>query len=339
MEDSLARVERWEGRGHYWCAQRPQVKNMRSLAGSAVVLALSVCLFGAVGRTEHARAAEGDENGAAEGRETPSQPPSQPVTTETICGALAAAAAQNDLQADFFVRLIWQESRFDPAAVSRAGAQGVTRFMPATAIWRGLSNPFDPFEAIAESARLLRDLRRDFGNLGLAAAAYNAGPARVRDWLAGRRALPGETRAYVRIVTGHPPEQWVGASAGTTEMQSEKPLPCGEIAALAAREIAALVARTPAPARKPTPVWGVVLVGGPTDETALAAYRRLEEKYASILGGRETYIVHHGLGRGTMGWAHVHVGADDRPSAAKLCADLRGAGASYCEVQRARSTR
>jgi len=300
---------------------------MRSLAGSALVLALSVALFAAVGRSEHARAAEGDD-GAAQGRET--QPPSQAPSTDTICGALAAAAAQNDLPRDFFVRLIWQESRFDAAAVSRAGAQGVAQFMPGTALWRGLSNPFDPLEAIAESAKLLRDLRRDFGNLGLAAAAYNAGPARVRDWLAGRRALPGETRAYVRIVTGHPPEKWVGASA-PIEMQSEKPVPCPEIAAL--------VVRAAAPASKPAPVWGVELVGGPTDEAALAAYRRYEQKYASILAGRETYIVHHGLGRGSMGWAHVHVAADDRSSAQKLCADLRGAGVSYCEVQRARSAR
>src|SRR5260370_18906992 len=115
------------------------------------------------------------------------------------------------------------------------------------------------------------------------------------------------------------------------EMQSENPGPC--------RESAGFVARILPPASKPTPVWGVELVGGTTDETALAAYRRLEQKYASILSGRQTYIVHHGLGRGSMGWAHVHVGADDRPGAAKLCADLRGAGVSYCEVQRARSTR
>jgi hypothetical protein len=300
---------------------------MRSLAGPAVVLALLVSRFSAVGLTEHARAGEPDEIGAAEGRETPSQL----VSTDTICSALAAAAAQNDLPTDFFVRLIWQESRFDPTAVSRAGAQGVAQFMPATATWRGLSNPFDPLEAIAESARLLRDLRREFGNLGLAAAAYNAGSGRVRDWLAGRRALPRETTAYVRIVTGYSPEQWAGASAGMGEMKSEKPVPCGEIAAL--------VARAPAPASKPTPVWGVELVGGPTDETALAAYRRVEQKYPSILAGRQAYVVHHGLGRGSMGWAHVPVGADDRPNAEKLCADLRGAGVTYCEVQRARSTR
>ena len=300
---------------------------MPRLAGFALVLVLLVSLFSAVGLTEHASAAEPDEIGAAEGRQTPSQP----VSTESICSALAAAAAQNDLPTDFFARLIWQESRFDPAAVSRAGAQGVAQFMPATANWRGLSNPFDPLEAIAQSAKLLRDLRREFGNLGLAAAAYNAGSRRVHEWLAGRRALPGETRAYVRIVTGYSPDEWVRASPGMDEMQSEKTVPC--------REMAGLVARTPPAAINPTPIWGVELVGGTTDATALAAYSRLEQKYASILGGRQPYVVHHGLGRGSMGWAHVRVGADDRPSAEKLCADLRGAGVSYCEVQRTRSAR
>ena len=298
---------------------------MRSLAKSARVLALLVPLLSAVGLTEQASTAEPDESGATQG----SQTPSQPVSTDTLCSALAAAAAQNDLPTDFFARLIWQESRFDPLAVSRAGAQGVAQFMPATASRRGLSNPFDPLEAIAESARLLRDLRREFGNLGLAAAAYNAGSGRVHDWLAGRGALPAETSAYVRIVTGYSPGQWTGAGPGIGEMQSQMPVPC--------REFAALAARTPPPASRPTPTWGVELVGGPTDETALAAYRRLEQKHASMLGGRQTYVVHHGLGRGTMGWAHVRVGADDRASAQKLCADLLGAGVTYCEVRRTRS--
>ena len=300
---------------------------MPRLAGFALVLVLLVSLFSAVGLTEHASAAEPDEIGAAEGRQTPSQP----VSTDSICSALAAAAAQNDLPTDFFARLIWQESRFDPAAVSRAGAQGVAQFMPGTANWRGLSNPFEPLEAIAQSAKLLRDLRREFGNLGLAAAAYNAGSRRVHEWLAGRRALPGETRAYVRIVTGYSPDEWVRASPGMDEMQSEKTVPC--------REMAGLVAGTPPAAINPTPIWGVELVGGTTDATALAAYSRLEQKYASILGGRQPYVVHHGLGRGSMGWAHVRVGAENRPSAEKLCADLRGAGVSYCEVQRTRSAR
>src|SRR6516164_374676 len=239
---------------------------MRSLAGPAVVLALLVSLFSAVGLTEHASAAELDEIGAAEGRETPSQP----VSTDTICSALAAAAAQNDLPTDFFARLIWQESRFDPTAVSRAGAQGVAQFMPATANWRGLADPFDPIEAIAHSAKLLRDLRREFGNLGLAAAAYNAGSGRVRDWLAGRRGLPRETDAYVRIVTGQSPEQWARARAAPAETHVAPALPCPQIAGLAAR--------TPAPVMKPLDPWGVQLVGSSSDATALAAYHQLQLK-------------------------------------------------------------
>src|SRR5499426_3293395 len=132
------------------------------------------------------------------------KPSSAPAADDDICNVLAAAATENDLPIDFLTRLIWQESRFCPAAVSRAGSQGVAQFMPATANWRGLAAPFDPVEAIAKSAKLLRDLRREFGNLGLAAAAYNAGPGRVRDWLAGRRGLPRETDMYVKSLRDNP---------------------------------------------------------------------------------------------------------------------------------------
>jgi Transglycosylase SLT domain len=146
------------------------------------------------------------------------------ASVASICDALAAAAGENDLPIDFFARLIWQESRFDPTAVSRAGAQGVAQFMPATANSRGLADPFDPVEAISHSAKLLRDLRHEFGNLGLAAAAYNAGPGRVRDWLAGRRGLPRETDAYVRLITGHPPSNGLGIRRGL-RCTSQTPCP------------------------------------------------------------------------------------------------------------------
>jgi soluble lytic murein transglycosylase-like protein len=74
----------------------------------------------------------------------------------------------------------------------------VAQFMPATANWRGLSNPFDPLEAKAESAKLLRDLRREFGNLGLAAAAYNAGSGRVRDWPRWQARAAGDVEGLLR---------------------------------------------------------------------------------------------------------------------------------------------
>jgi Transglycosylase SLT domain/SPOR domain len=275
-------------------------------------------------RLGQASAGEGDQVPPVEGTPPPSATPSnRAASVASICDALAAAAAENDLPVDFFARLIWQESRFDPTAVSRAGAQGVAQFMPGTANARGLADPFDPIEAIAHSAKLLRDLRRDLGNLGLAAAAYNAGPRRVRDWLAGRRGLPRETDAYVRIVTGQSPEQW--ARAGPAEMHVAHPVPCPQIAGL--------VARSPAPVMKPLDPWGVQLVGSSSDATALAAYRQLQEKYARILAERDPRVLHHGLARGSMGWARVHVGTESRASADKLCAELRAAGAS-CTVQR-----
>jgi hypothetical protein len=290
------------------------------LLAAALMLGLPTQLVG------QASAGEPDQAPPVETTQSPSATPSKgAASVASICDAIAAAAGENDLPVDFFARLIWQESRFDPTAVSRAGAQGVAQFMPATANARGLADPFDPIEAIAHSAKLLRDLRRDLGNLGLAAAAYNAGPRRVRDWLAGRRGLPRETDAYVRIVTGQSPEQWARLQAGPAETHVAPAMPCPQIAGL--------VARSPAPVLKPLDPWGVQLVGSSSDATALAAYHRLQEKYAAILGGREPRVLHHGLARGSMGWARVHVGAESRASADKLCAELRTAGTT-CTVQR-----
>jgi soluble lytic murein transglycosylase-like protein len=121
---------------------------------------------------------------------------------------IESAALAHDLPAEFLLRLLKQESGLNHQAVSRAGALGVAQFMPATAGERGLVDPFDPFEAIPKSAELLREYRTRFGSLGLAAAAYNAGPRRVRDWLEGRATLPAETRDYVVRITGRSAEEW-----------------------------------------------------------------------------------------------------------------------------------
>jgi hypothetical protein len=109
--------------------------------------------------------------------------------------------------------LIWHESGFNNRAVSRAGARGIAQFMPGTASWRGLADPFDAIEPLRESADYLRELRNQFGNLGLAAAAYNGSSGRVQNWLNGRRSLPSETRAYVRIITGYGSEDWASTEA------------------------------------------------------------------------------------------------------------------------------
>ncbi len=97
-----------------------------------------------------------------------------------FCPVIEQEAQKNGLPLGFFTRLIWKESRFDPDAISPAGAQGVAQFMPRTASSRGLLNPFEPTEALRESASYLHELLQSFGNLGLAAAAYNAGRAAWR---------------------------------------------------------------------------------------------------------------------------------------------------------------
>src|SRR5271170_4907201 len=106
----------------------------------------------------------------------PSAPPAQqaqqpaganhrPPTADDICHAIEQDAAENDLPVEFFARVIWQESRFNASAVSPKGAQGIAQFMPRTADFRGLADPFDPIEALRHSARYLRELRDRFGNL------------------------------------------------------------------------------------------------------------------------------------------------------------------------------
>jgi soluble lytic murein transglycosylase-like protein len=155
------------------------------------------------------------------------QAASKPSIVDEVCSTLEHAAAENELPVDFFVRVIWQESRFNALAVSSKGAQGIAQFMPGTAEWRGLNNPFDVIAALKASASYLGDLRNRYGNLGLAAAAYNAGPQRVQDWLLARSSLPKETRHYVQIVSGYSAEEWSG---GNANLALPTPVPCKDAA-------------------------------------------------------------------------------------------------------------
>src|ERR1700728_4388877 len=177
------------------------------LAGPLLVCALALCSTEA--RPQDGAAPPAADEPAAPGKaaEMPasqsieSSPPAQnpptaqgPPSADDICRTIEQAAAENALPVEFFARVIWQESRFNALAVSPKGAAGIAQFMPAPASWHGLADPFDPIEALRHSAAYLRELLNQFGNLGLAAAAYNAGPARVTSWLANHRPLPNETR-------------------------------------------------------------------------------------------------------------------------------------------------
>jgi hypothetical protein len=150
-----------------------------------------------------------------------------------FCDALRQAAESSDIPVAFFARLLWQESRFRSDEISRAGAQGVAQFMPTTAAEVGLDDPFDPYKALPASARLLQKLRREFGNLGLAAAAYNAGSGRIQKWLSRQSSLPKETRDYVRIITGSAATEWI-VESNTVSLRLELPrgAPCEGVGGL-----------------------------------------------------------------------------------------------------------
>ncbi|MBV8190016.1 MAG: lytic transglycosylase domain-containing protein [Alphaproteobacteria bacterium] len=244
-------------------------------------------------------------------------------SVDDICRTLARAAADNGLPEEFFTRLIWQESRFDSAAISPAGAQGIAQFMPRTAATRGLANAFEPMQALRESASYLRELRTTFrGNLGLAAAAYNAGPGQVEAWLAGRASLPSETLAYVRIVTGYTAQAWTSQQLpqlGSSSMPTNAY--CVEVAKLMSESARSRFAVTPNPAWGP---WGVQLVGSWSVGGVLAAYERKRHKYSGILGDRPPLILY---GRLDARWIFVvRVSENTQADAKALCKKLRAAG-------------
>jgi hypothetical protein len=156
---------------------------------------------------------------------TPCAASADPADRQFICRTIFNAAQYNGLPAGFLARLLWTESGFNSAATSAAGAIGVAQFMPQTAAERGLADPRNPYPAIYHAARLLADLQRQFGNLGLAAAAYSAGKVRLGKWLQGLSPLPLETRLYVLAVTGRPPEDWAALRASLYAATASYPLP------------------------------------------------------------------------------------------------------------------
>jgi hypothetical protein len=218
---------------------------------------------------------------------------------------IKAAASTNDIPAGILLRVIRQESRFKPDAVgpvTRSGthALGIAQFMPATAAERRLNSPFDPAEALPKAAEFLHDLHAEFGNIGLAAAADNAGAQRVRDWLAGRRTLPGETKAYVRIVTGRDVGEWARSQPPQITDTMANDVPCADIARL---ELSAApsttVRKTRITGTQPAAnhrTWVAQLIGEESELKALDRYAQLKRKHPAILGGFEPryYIIRLG---------------------------------------------
>jgi hypothetical protein len=313
----------------------PRMKRALARCRSTSRLATAVALLAAafpplVAARAEQPAAAGAENNSSPKAATTGTPAKEPrPTIDQICRTLAQAAADNDLPEDFFTRLIWQESRFDPKAVSPAGAQGIAQFMPRTAAMRGLVDAFDPLQALRESASYLRELRATFrGNLGLAAAAYNAGPGQVEAWLAGRRRLPGETLSYVLIITGYSAQTWASQPPQLPSASSTEGARCIELARLMIDTPPHRVDLASNPAWGP---WGVQLAGTWSEGRVLATYERLRRKYPAVLGDRLPLVLN--ARRRMPASVMVRVSESSRAEAEALCARLRAAGGA-CIVLR-----
>ena len=216
---------------------------------------------------------------------------------EAMCLMIESAARASSLPLEFFARVIWQESRFQADAVgpvTRSGqrAQGIAQFMPGTASERRLLDPFDPVQALPKSAEFLGELRNQFGNLGLAAAAYNAGPRRVQEWLAGTGHMPQETRNYVAAITGSTVEEW--ANAGRNGKMPER------APTSSCRELMALLKRAPNPfvtgleqhiTLAAAKLWGVQLAAGFNRDKALAMYARAMKRLSAVIGDQDPSLL------------------------------------------------
>ena len=244
-----------------------------------------------------------------------------------LCGIVETSAKQEGLPIDFLTRLIWRESSFRPDAISPAGAQGVAQFMPGTASARGVIDPFDPASAIPASAKYLAELARKFGNLGLAAAAYNAGETAVDSWLDDKRALPFETQDYVLAITGHAPEDW------RTPKPPELSAPEGPSCLSLIATLRTTVAGSPIVSGWFAP-WGVQIAASFNRGSALRAYERVRHDFYSIIGGKSPFVLGSVVrSRGTRPFYRVRVPAQNRPEAEKICTALEAVGGA-CVVLR-----
>jgi len=254
---------------------------------------------------------------------------------QSVCLLVESAAHSNGLPVEFFVRLIWQESRFNPAATgpsTRSGkrALGIAQFMPATAAERNLLDPFNPIEALPKAAEFLKELRGQFGNLGLAAAAYNAGPGRVRAWMAGAASMPAQTRSYVEAVTGNSVDTWT--TGQDVEVKAESGVSCETLMAKLKQPpttfLVALQQHVVAGAIQP---WGAILGADRSRPAILDRYAALQRRFAAVLAGRDPIVLERG--RGPLPRYQVRVGAESRAAANEVCTRIHLAGGD-CVVLR-----
>ena len=247
------------------------------------------------------------------------------------CQQIENTARRYGLDAGFFARLLWQESRFDANALSPAGAQGIAQFMPQTAKLRNLPDSYNPAQAIERSAQYLGVMQRTYGNAGLAAVAYNGGEGRADGFTKDGKGLARETVNYVQIITGLTAEQWRDdpPKAHDFRLNGDQPfLP----ACLRMAKNRKLTKLGPPPSRyKP---WGVQIGFGRTKKVAKVNIARLTQRCSKDVGREKVdYISVKSRVRTQPDYFMGRIGRTTRDGADKLCRKLKNSGC-ICRVYR-----
>jgi hypothetical protein len=316
---------------------------MRFLKGVILLSALSVgvavlygfgILVGLWGEIRSEAAAEGIE----------AREPAAPMDSLSLrqssfvvdaCRLIDRVARANDIPGDYIARLISVESGFSPTAVSPKGAQGIAQFMPETARLRGLANPFEPASALKAAIEYLSELRHRFGNLGLAAAAYNAGEKRVQALIAGTRKLPHETRNYVFAITGRQIDDWIGVNHPTAPFSTEQD--SIDFIRSCSRRVRNQLRVAAIPAAGGVMPWGVQIFESFSRNQAVNMFLALQERLPGLFGTSPPMVIAaRNYSMGTALRQRVLIGATSRVEADKKCAALQQKGVA-CLVRRTRS--
>ncbi len=246
-----------------------------------------------------------------------------------VCGQIERQALRHGLDPHFFARLIWQESRFDSNALSHANAMGIAQFIRSTADLRGLKDPYNPADALAHSAAYLGELTQRYGNMGLAAVAYNGGERRADGLLKGG-GLARETIDYVRVITGLSAEIWRDTPPEDHDMRLSKTKPF-QRACLNMAQDRRVSALTVTPPKPKVARWGAQLAYGKTRKAARANFRRVTASCSAVRGAKVDIIHVNNRVRGRSGYYMARISRNARATAVQICKRARAQGCA-CAV-------
>ena len=169
----------------------------RAAAGGLLLTGLT--LAGAIAGRSAVTVPAPSQTAESTTRPAPPAPPRPQPPTTPFDDIIREAAATYGVDVDLVRAVVQTESRFDPKAVSGAGAKGLMQIMPILAKELKIKNVFDPRENVFGGTKYLSQLLdRHDGNVTLALASYNAGPRNVARY----RGVPPfkETRGYVKKI-------------------------------------------------------------------------------------------------------------------------------------------